>query len=204
MEQKIAVAIALLLSYLLGSLPTGYLFGKILKGIDIREHGSGNPGATNVFRVVGPTAGVLTLFIDFFKGFVPVSLSRFYLWQDPVILACIGTSAILGHITSIFLKFRGGKGVSTAGGVFMAILPVQTSIAIGIFLAALLTTRYVSVSSISGAIGLWFSTWLMIDSKFMMAIVSALALLIIFLHRKNIRRLIQGEESKAPLWGKRE
>lgn len=200
MQEKIFIASALLFSYFLGSLPTGYLFGKILKGIDIREHGSGNPGATNVFRVVGPLAGVLTLAIDFFKGFLPVTLARSYLSQDLVILAWIGLFAILGHIGSIFLKFRGGKGVITSTGVFLAILPGPTLIALGVFLAALLTTRYVSVGSIAGAVALCVSTWLMQDSKFLIAVVTVSTLLIIFLHRKNIQRLLHRQESKAPLW----
>lgn len=202
MENQIFVGGAMLASYLIGSFPTGYLFGKILKGMDIREHGSGNPGATNVFRVVGPTAGVLTLLIDFAKGFVAVVLARIHLSHEPRLLALIGLCAILGHSFSLFLKFRGGKGVITSAGVFFAILPIPTAIALGIFLVALLSTRYVSVGSISGAIGLCVSAWIMLDSKFLIAVVTASSLLIIFLHRKNIQRLIHHQESRVPLWKK--
>lgn len=200
MRQEIVVAVSMFFSYLLGSLPTGYLFGKFLKGVDIREHGSGNPGATNVFRVVGPTAGILTLLIDFIKGFFPVILVHHYLSQDPATLALIGLAAIFGHIWSIFLKFRGGKGVITAAGVFMAILPKPTLIAIGIFLVVLIVTRYVSVGSIFGALGLAISTYFMCDSKFVISLVTVSSLLIILLHRQNILRLMRGQENKVPLW----
>lgn len=188
-------------AYLLGSVPTGYLMGRALKGIDIREHGSGNPGATNVFRVVGRGPGVVTLLLDAFKGFLPVEAAMRVapdsLWK----IALIGLAAIAGHNWSLFLRFRGGKGVATSTGVFLALLPKPTLIAFAVFLAGFLSTGHVSLGSMAGAVSLIFSVWFFTRSPFLTALALFCALLILYLHKKNIRRLLNRQEHKITLFG---
>lgn len=184
------------LAYLLGSIPTGYLLGKILKGIDIREHGSGNPGATNVFRVVGKGAGIATLIIDGFKGFLPVQIVLNLMPQNQWLALLTGLSAIVGHNWSIFLRFRGGKGVATSAGLFLALIPVPTLIAMSFFLAALLITKHVSVGSMVGVISLCVSTSILTASTLLTLFTIFCALIILFSHRKNIHRLFLGQEPK--------
>lgn len=189
------------LAYFIGSIPTGYLMGKMLKGIDIREHGSGNPGATNVYRFVGKMAGVATLLIDGLKGYFPVYLAmqepRFSEWQ----LALIGLCAIAGHNWTCFLNFRGGKGVATSAGVFLALIPLPMLVALIAFLIALLATRHVSVGSMLGAVSLCVSTWFITASKFLTGLTVFCALLILYLHRKNIHRLMHHQEPKISFRG---
>ena len=183
-------------SYLLGSIPTGYCMAKGLKGIDIREHGSGNPGATNVFRVVGKLPGIFTLLIDGLKGFLPVWLALKYDPHNIIFASILGLSAISGHNWTIFLNFKGGKGVATSAGVFLALVPVPSLIAFGFFLIGLLASRHVSIGSMSGAVSLCISTWIFTYSKYLTFLSLFCALLIIYLHRKNINRLLHNEEPK--------
>ncbi len=196
-------------SYLLGSIPTATIAGKVLKNIDIRQYGSGNAGATNVFRVLGWRAGLLVLIIDILKGFLAAwLLIRLFpqLWSDTdsriywQIMA--GIIAILGHIWTIFAGFRGGKGVGTAAGVFLGLQPLPVLLCLIIFIFIVAKTRYVSLGSIISASLLPF---ILLGNKFLlhldipvaMLILSILlALLIIFTHRQNIKRLIQGNENK--------
>lgn len=198
---SVSLLIWMLVAYLLGSIPTGYLLAKWLKGIDIREHGSGNPGATNVFRVVGKTAGILTLMIDCLKGYLPVQIVLLGHSLNLQQAALIGLSAIAGHNWTIFLRFRGGKGVATSAGVFLALLPVPSLIAIGFFLVALATTRHVSIGSMLGALSLCVSTWIFTASRFLTLLTLFCALLILFLHRENIQRLLHGQEPKLSMRG---
>jgi len=184
------------LCYMFGSIPTAYLVAKSVKGIDIREHGSGNPGATNVFRVVGKTAGMFTFIMDFLKGFLPVQI---VLWLFPgnlPLASLSGFSAIAGHNWPVFLKFQGGKGVATSAGVFFALVPIPALIAIGIFAGVFAATQYVSVGSISGSLSLPITTWFFTYSRLLTLLSLSCAVLIIFLHRKNIQRLLKGEEHK--------
>lgn len=196
--------ISLFLSYLIGSIPTGYLISKWFKKIDIREHGSGNPGATNVFRVVGTTAGAITLIIDFFKGFIPVITAIHFFPNQLILIVIIGLFSIAGHNWTLFLKFRGGKGVITSGGVFMAILPIPTTIAFTIFLITFFATKHVSIGSMISAISLPISVWFINGSYFLTTVSFFCAALIIFLHRSNISRLIKGKELKISLGEKNE
>jgi glycerol-3-phosphate acyltransferase PlsY len=199
----------ILLSYLIGAFPTAILAGKLLKGIDIREHGSGNAGATNVFRVLGPAAGVIVLFIDMFKGFAPVW------WLAGMVPAAqsnpeytaffqilAGLAAISGHIWTVFAGFRGGKGVGTAAGVFLALQPVPVLICLGIFVIVVSIFRFVSLGSMTAAASL--PLLLLLKHYVFNAPVALtvfllsclLAILIVFMHRENIGRLMSGTENK--------
>lgn len=187
----------LLAAYVVGSCPTGYLFGKWLMGIDIREHGSGNPGATNVFRTVGKGAGIATLLIDFLKGFLLVFIS---LRLDPraeAFASLLGVAAIAGHNWSFWLKFNGGKGVATSAGVFMALLPLPTALSLLVFAAALKLSGHVSIGSMAGALSQPLFAWFLKSSGYLNLISLFCALLIVVMHRKNIVRLMRSEEHKA-------
>lgn len=199
---------AILLSYVLGSVPTGLWLGLRLRGIDIREHGSKNIGATNTLRVLGKTLGGIALAGDAAKGLVPVLLfSRLSDWPYAA-LAC-GVAAIAGHLASLFLRFKGGKGVATSLGVFLALCPVPTLIAAGAFFALLLTTRMVSAGSIVAAMAMTASvyliphaiatapTHLLPEGWALRIMVTVIALLVIVKHRSNIGRILRGEESKV-------
>jgi len=179
--------------YLVGSLPTGYLLGRFLKGIDIRQVGSRNPGATNVFRSVGKTAGIATLLIDIFKGWVVTWLSlRFFPGEFLPLLG--GLAAVAGHSWSPFLSFRGGKGVATSAGVFFALLPTPTLAALTVFAVVFGLSHYVSAGSLAGAVALpsvalWLAGW---GPRSGLALL--VAALIVVKHIPNIRRLLKGEE----------
>jgi len=193
--EPLALLIVFILSFLLGSLPFGYLIGK-LKGVDVRNYGSGNIGATNVSRVLGKKYGLLVLFLDALKGAAAVLIARAAgLPAEYQVLA--GISAIAGHCFSPWLGFKGGKGVATALGAFLVISPKTTLVAFLIFLAVLLTTRYVSLSSITAALSypLLYKVFEK-PSPFSFIVVSLGALLIVAKHHSNIKRLLKGEEKR--------
>ena len=146
-------AAALGLSYLLGSIPTGLLFGKALRGIDIREHGSRNIGATNTLRVLGKKLGALALAGDLGKGLIAVLLVAPLLSRWPYAPLACGLAAIIGHVAPAFLKFKGGKGVATSTGVFLALAPPATLFAAAVFGAVVYVTRMVSAASLSAVPG---------------------------------------------------
>lgn len=195
----------ILISYLIGSIPTAIIAGKLLKKIDIREHGSGNAGATNVFRILGWKAGLIVLAIDMFKGFAAV-------WwlvaeqSSPEMTAMyqilVGVAAICGHIWTVFAGFKGGKGVGTAAGVFLALQPLPVLLSLITFILIVAKTRYVSLGSMVGAsllpvvifIRKYLFDYQISDLIFILSII--LALLIIIMHRENIKRLIAGNENK--------
>lgn len=193
------IALALGLSYLLGSIPTGLWLGRALRGIDIREHGSKNIGATNTLRVLGKPLGAAALAGDMLKGAVPVlyfgTLTSDALLPIPLPLAC-GIAAILGHSFSLFLRFQGGKGVATSAGVFFALLPVPTLIAAVVFGITVWRTRMVSLGSILAAITLTVVAMFSPVSFALHVIVLLVASLVIWKHRSNIGRIIRGEENK--------
>ncbi|MBI4425110.1 MAG: glycerol-3-phosphate 1-O-acyltransferase PlsY, partial [Elusimicrobia bacterium] len=165
-----------------------------LKGIDIREHGSGNPGAANVYRVVGKGAGAATLFVDALKGFFPVLLARHQYPEDYTIQIVAGALAIIGHVWTIFLRFRGGKGVATSAGVFVAMLPKPMLGAIGVFLVGVVTTGHISVGSMSAALVFPFFALLLGEPWPLTAMAFAAGILILIKHIPNFRRLVLGEE----------
>ena len=196
---------ALLLGYIIGSIPTAIWVGKLFKGIDVREHGSGNAGATNAFRVLGWKAGLFVLLVDMAKGFIPV---YYFPTLFPVKNAgdlyplLIGIATIIGHIYTIFAGFRGGKGVGTAGGVFLAIIPYSLLAALLIFGITLWITRYVSLSSILASLSVLITLPLFrylghqpLNTDVLL-IVSFICVLIILRHKNNIRRLLNGTENK--------
>jgi glycerol-3-phosphate acyltransferase PlsY len=190
------IALAIVLSYLLGSMPTGLWLGLRIRGVDIRQSGSHNIGATNTFRVLGKGLGAAALVGDILKGVIPVLLiARLSGWEHAP-LAC-GLAAILGHVTSPFVRFRGGKGVATSTGVFLSLAPIPTLIAAAAFLLVFLATRMVSASSIVAAVVL--STLMLALPGYdpMLRILTVIvALLVLFRHHSNIRRILTGTENR--------
>jgi glycerol-3-phosphate acyltransferase PlsY len=181
-------------AYLLGSVPTGYILG-YLSGVDVRKAGSGNVGATNVARVAGKKLGVFTLIGDAAKGFLPVYLAQ-RLGFDATFVGLAALAAFLGHLYPIFLKFSGGKGVATALGALLALAPAATAVLLLVFLAVALASRIVSLASIAAAATAPVAAWLLGYPAEVTAVVTAMALLIIWRHEKNIHRLLAGAEPK--------
>lgn len=184
-------------SYLIGSIPTGYWLGKGWKGIDIRQHGSGNLGATNVFRVLGKGPGMATLAIDILKGALPVLWVQSRFPGALSLAVAAGLAAIVGHMGSIFVGFRGGKGVATSAGVFAALMPIPSAIAFSIFLGLLGLTRFVSVSSVAGAAALAISALLMHADPLLAGAAVAVAAAVLWKHRHNLRRVAAGTEPRV-------
>jgi acyl phosphate:glycerol-3-phosphate acyltransferase len=183
-----------LIAYLLGSVPTGYILGS-LAGVDVRQAGSGNVGATNVARVVGKRHGIFTLIGDAAKGFIPVIIAL-NLNFSPLATACVGIAAFLGHVYSVFLRFKGGKGVATALGVFLALAPWATLVLIMIFAAVFLATRIVSLSSMISAASAPLVLWISSYPALWVWMSFFIAAMIVLRHRENIQRLLSGTEPK--------
>lgn len=187
----------LLISYLAGSIPTAFIITKIVKKVDIRQCGSGNPGATNVFRIAGTVPGIITLLIDLVKGYIPTLLAISYFGKEQVFIwILVGLCALCGHIWTVFLNFKGGKGVATGTGIFLALLPIPTLYTAAIFAVVFLITRYISLSSIIGSIALPTIAWLRHEPKTLNVFVTLVCILIIVRHHSNIKRLLKGEELK--------
>lgn len=199
------VALGLIGSYLLGSIPAAYIAGKA-KGVDLRKHGSGNLGATNVFRVLGAKIGIAVFLFDMAKGGLPVYLFPHWIPTDnPVIFAiACGIAAIVGHVRPIYLKFgKGGKGVATAAGVFLALAPVQTLLTLLVFGAVLFISGYVSLGSLTSAVALPILLGATVGVRSPLFTVSVIiALFVFWTHRANIRRLRAGEEHRFGKKGK--
>lgn len=187
--------LGLVLSYLLGSIPTAYIFAKLLKGIDIRQYGSGNIGATNVFRVIGKIPGIIVLFLDILKGYIPVIIFP----GSQIYKIFIGLAAIAGHNWPIFLKFRGGKGVATSAGVVIGLIPKIFLLALIIWTITFLTSGYVSLSSLIASLSFPLLCLLFGLESEIIVFTSVLALIIVYKHRPNIKRLAMGEEKKIVL-----
>ena len=187
--------LAFVVAYLIGCIPTGLWLGLSVRGVDIRDHGSKNIGATNTLRVLGVKLGVVALVADIGKGYSVVMLAeRLSPWEHAP-LAC-GVAAILGHSFSLFLRFRGGKGVATAAGVFIALAPYPTLIAVVVFLVMLGITRMVSAASICAALGLVLSIFLFPQSWPVRITTLVVTTLITVKHRDNIKRILHGTESR--------
>ena len=181
------------LSYLIGSVPVGYLLGR-LKGVDIRLHGSGNIGATNVWRTLGPAAGATALVLDVLKGLLPVLLGR-GVGGEVLALLC-GLAAIAGHSWSVFLGFRGGKIIATSLGVFLALSPLAALLALGIWLAVVFLSGYVSLGSIVAAASMPL-LMLALHQPWSYVLFSLVtAAVAVYKHVPNIRRLLAGTEPK--------
>lgn len=187
--------VVLIVAYLVGSIPFGYLIVRGKIGADIRQSGSGGTGATNVSRRAGKAAGVLTLVLDALKGSAAVLIAK-TVSGDDWLIAAAAIAVLVGHIFPVWLGFRGGKGVATGAGVFVVIAPVALLCAGVIFLAIVLLTRYVSLGSMCAAAAIPLFVWLLSDSRPLLIAAIVGALLIVFAHRGNIGRLAQGTESR--------
>ncbi|MFQ5597257.1 MAG: glycerol-3-phosphate 1-O-acyltransferase PlsY [Nitrospiria bacterium] len=186
--------IGLVLSnYFIGSLPFGLMLSKLSRGLDPRKKGSGNIGATNVLRVVGKKEAVLTVSCDLLKG-IPLIFVASRLGLDEKTILLIAISAVLGHMFSIFLKFKGGKGVATSFGIFLVVSPQIALIGFFVWMAAVLLSRYVSVGALTAFGLLPFLALLFKPEKNFVFFASTIAILIYFRHWENICRLIQGKE----------
>ena len=189
----------LILSYLIGSIPFALIIGKTFFDIDIRNHGSGNIGTTNTFRILGKKAGIIVLILDFLKGMIPVYIAMLVNTELPLIL--VGLCAALGHVYSIFLKFKGGKAVATGAGVILAVQPLIFLVLLTAFLITLYIFKYVSLGSIVGVTTLFILSLFTDDLTF--KIVSLLLLIIIiYKHLSNIKRIMNKTEPKVKLFKK--
>lgn len=189
-----ATAPLLLGSYLAGGIPTGYLVVRKLKGFDIRERGSGNPGTANVYRTAGPLAGAITLLVDALKGWLPVLLAmRLYPDQTWLHIA-VGAAAVVGHDWTPFLGFRGGKGVATSAGVFLALAPLPMAATVVVFALCVRWTGHISVGSMAGAAALPLACLLLRAPGPVTLFAAASGALILYKHIPNIRRLRERRE----------
>lgn len=215
--------VVVILSYLAGSIPNSIIISKLVKGIDIREHGSGNAGGTNVFRVLGWKWGVLVIILDALKGALAVILiARLYLDSFPftnitpfddftLIQIICGVAAVIGHVWTVFAGFRGGKGIATALGFLLTLITIDMLLALVVFTLTVSLSRYISLGSIAAAVSVPLIL-IVRENVFgvdipgyntILPFVIALVLLVIYTHRKNINRLLKGSESKISFVKKR-
>lgn len=198
-----------LAAYLIGSIPTAYIFGRVLKGIDIREHGSGNAGATNVFRVIGKSPGIIVLIIDIIKGFVCATyLASGFMYLAPVVRPemyriLLGLCAIAGHNWTVFLKFKGGKGVATSAGVVIGLIPKIFWLGFLVWLITFFITGFVSLSSIIAIVSVPIFTLAFGEPAEIVVFMCLLCLIIVYKHKANIRRLARGEEKRISFFKKK-
>lgn len=193
-------------AYLLGSIPSAVWIGRRFYGIDVREHGSHNAGATNTLRVLGGKAAVFVFAIDILKGFAAVMLSHLSVYENGSdalfnLKIVLVAAAVIGHILPIFASFRGGKGVATLAGATLGVYPPAVLLCLIVFVAVLLFTHYVSLSSMSAGIAFPVFTILVFGERSLALVLYScvIAVLLIFTHRKNIRRLLSHTESKTYL-----
>jgi acyl phosphate:glycerol-3-phosphate acyltransferase len=206
----------MLLSYIVGSIPTSIIVSKLIKGIDIRQHGSGNAGGTNVIRVLGAKAGIVVILFDIFKGlaatvfvaklmYSPFPFTNRTPFEDYTLVQILtGSAAIIGHIWTIFGGFKGGKGMATATGMLIGLAPWDILIAASVFVIVFMVSKYVSLGSISAAVA--FPLTLIVRENVFKSEVAGygtliffsigIALLLIFTHRTNIKRLLEGRENR--------
>jgi glycerol-3-phosphate acyltransferase PlsY len=201
------LAISAVLAYLIGSIPVAYIFGRVLKGIDIREHGSGNMGATNAFRVLGKGPGVIVLILDIIKGIIPVTLlANAFGLGDALSLVIISLAAVAGHNWTVFLGFKGGKGMATSLGVLIGLgmqlpgLRIVLGLATLTWLVIFLSSGYVSLASISAVVVLPV-LMVVFNAPFPMIVMAiVLCIFIVFRHSSNIKRLARGQENRVLLF----
>ncbi|HEX6926256.1 MAG TPA: glycerol-3-phosphate 1-O-acyltransferase PlsY [Longimicrobiaceae bacterium] len=190
-------ALLALVSYLLGAIPTSYIAGRWTRGIDLRKHGSGNLGATNTFRVLGARVAAPVMVVDVAKGFLPTLL--FPRWDGTPEWSWVlayGAAAVLGHVFPVYMRFRGGKGVATGAGVFLAIAPRAVLPAVVAWLVVLKLSRMVSLASITAAVTLIAGLLVTEDRLPVLLTGVAISLFVIYAHRSNIRRIMRGEEHR--------
>ena len=198
------LAISAVLAYLIGSIPVAYIFGRVLKGIDIREHGSGNMGATNAFRVLGKGPGMVVLILDIIKGIIPVTLvSNAFGLGDALSLVIIAVAAVAGHNWTVFLGFKGGKGMATSLGVLIGLAIQFQGLRIILlwvtmtWLAIFLLSGFVSLASIAAAVVFPILMVVRLESLPLIIMSIVLCIFIVFRHRANIKRLARGQESRV-------
>ncbi len=190
------VVLLTILAYLLGSIPTSYLIGR-LKGIDLREHGSGNLGGTNAFRVMGVIAAIPVIVVDVAKGFVPAYFFSAWDGASSSNLALVyGIAAISGHVFSVFMRFRGGKGVATGGGVIIALAPAAALVSLLVWIGVVAITGYVSVASLAAATLVPVTAWLTGEPRPISIFFMFVAYFVWWTHRTNLRRLVSGRENR--------
>lgn len=208
------IILAIIISYLIGSIPTAYIFGRVLKGIDIRKHGSGNVGATNALRVLGKGPGILVLLLDVLKGLLPVVyLGNYILSKTSInsefIYIGIGLFCICGHNWTVFLNFKGGKGIATTLGVLIGLsvhivaLRVIILMVVGVWVVVFILTRKVSLGSLIAAFCFPIFMLAFKQSLFLIIVSFLLSIFIFIRHKSNISRLIQGKESSLSFKSKK-
>jgi glycerol-3-phosphate acyltransferase PlsY len=188
----------LLASYFLGAIPTSYLLTRVFAGIDLRQHGSGNLGATNLYRVLGWKYAVPAALVDIAKGIIPVLLFAPQVSESQLFALACGVAAIFGHVFSVFVRFKGGKGVATAAGVMLGLAPVALAVSAAVWAVLVRLTGYVSLGSIIAAAVLPVAVYLLEGSRTptLVWVAAAIAGGVIILHRRNIQRLIKGTENR--------
>ena len=197
----------IILAYLIGSIPTALIISKKYFGIDIRDYGSGNMGATNTFRVLGKRYGTIVMICDILKGMAAVSLFYFlpvYLNNELArtnFMIGLGLASVIGHVFPIFAGFKGGKGVATLFGMLLVVQPIVAICCVVVFLLALFLTRYVSLSSVLGAIMLPISVlWIWNEEEFLYRLFALIiAVMVVLTHQKNIGRILRGVETRVPI-----
>lgn len=202
----------IILAYIIGSIPTALIISKKFFGVDIRDYGSGNMGATNTFRVLGSKYGTIVMIFDILKGMLAVSLYNLlpsYLddeWARTNLMVGLGLASVAGHVFPIFAQFRGGKGVATLFGMILVVQPVIALSCVGVFLLVLFLTRYVSLSSILAGLSLpIFVLWIWNDDVVLYRVFAVLvAGLVILTHQKNIIKILRGNESRVPIFKSRD
>ena len=202
----------IVLAYFIGSIPTALIISKKFFGVDIRDYGSGNMGATNTFRVLGSKYGTIVMIFDILKGMFAVALYNFLPyyhtneWDRTNLMVGLGLAAVMGHIFPAFAQFKGGKGVATLFGMLLAVQPVIAFSCVGVFLLVLFLTRYVSLSSILAGIFLPICVlWIWNDDVLIYRIFAVLvACMIILTHQKNIIKIVRGNESRVPIFKHRD
>ena len=192
----------LVAAYFVGAIPFGYLIGR-MRGVDVRTVGSKNIGATNVYRTVGKKWGFLAFACDFAKGFTPTLLCSLYVarhsgggaWPENLPV-CVGLACVVGHTLTVFMRFKGGKGVATAFGMFMALMPYPTLMAFGVFVVTVWLSHYISLGSILAAVTLGVAVWFFPATLLLRIIADIIAVFIVIKHRTNIQRLVKGCENR--------
>jgi glycerol-3-phosphate acyltransferase PlsY len=189
------VALLLLAAYLIGAFPSSYVVARLARGIDLRHHGSGNLGATNAFRVLGWRAATPVFLLDMLKGWLPTfyfpRIDGSETWE---LALAYGAAAIVGHVFSIYMRFKGGKGVATGAGVFLALAPIAVLIGLVVWVTLVVLTGVVSIASIAAAITLPIAVALFEPRRPVLMLAIALGAFVVYAHRANIRRLARGEE----------
>ncbi len=206
---------ALLAAYIIGSIPSAVWLGQAFYGVDVREYGSGNAGATNTFRVLGKKAGIIVMFLDIFKGYTATKLAFFIglsvtgpqnSTQFVNYELALGVIAVMGHLFPVFAGFRGGKGVATLFGMILAVNPSAAGLCVLVFVVVLLATKYVSLSSICAGFTFPIATVFILQTSVKSEVLYGICvcLLILVTHQKNLERLLKGKESKVYLFKKKQ